>query len=107
MERRQITPNIFTISGVLSSTECQQLIDFAEAREFDAATINAWDGPRLDTEVRNNDRFIVDDPALAERVWNRVEAFVPRMLLGRQVRGLNERFPVLPLRPWPEVLLAR
>jgi hypothetical protein len=92
MERRQITPNIFTISGVLSSTECQQLIDFAEAREFDAATINAWDGPRLDTEVRNNDRFIVDDPALAERVWNRVEAFVPRMLLGRQVRGLNERF---------------
>ena len=92
MERRQLTQNIFTISDVLSSTECQQLIDFAEARGFDAATINAWDGPRLDREVRNNDRVIVDDLTLAEQVWNRVRAFVPRMLLGRQVRGLNERF---------------
>jgi hypothetical protein len=46
----------------------------------------------LDREVRNNDRVIVDDVTLAERVWNRVDAFVPRMLLGRQVRGLNERF---------------
>ena len=92
MERRQITPNIFVISEVLSSTECQQLISFAEAQGFNAATINAWDGPRLDTEVRNNDRVIVDDPNLAERVWNRVGPFVPRMLLGRQVRGLNERF---------------
>lgn len=51
MERRQVTPSIFTLSEVLSSTECQQMIDFAEAQGFDAATINAWDGPRLDTEV--------------------------------------------------------
>jgi hypothetical protein len=92
MERRQLTQNIFTISDVLSSTECQQLIDFTEAEGFDAATINAWDGPRLDREVRNNDRVIVDDLTLAEQVWNRVKAFVPGMLLGRQARGLNERF---------------
>lgn len=63
------------------------MINSAEAQGFDAATINAWDGPRLDAEVRNNDRVIVDDPMLAERIWNRVEAFVPRKLLGRQVRG--------------------
>lgn len=92
MERQELTPNIFTISGVLSSTECQQLVAFAEAQGFDAATINAWDGPRLDKDARSNDRVIADDLALAMQVWNRVKAFVPRMLLGRQVRGLNERF---------------
>jgi hypothetical protein len=92
MERRQVTPSIFTISAVLSSTECQQMINFADAQGFDTATINAWDGPRLDTEVRNNDRVIVDDPSLADRIWSRIETFVPSMLLGRQVRGLNERF---------------
>jgi hypothetical protein len=31
--------------------ECQQLIAFADARGFDAATINTWDGPRLDKEI--------------------------------------------------------
>ena len=92
MERQELTPNIFTISGVLSSTECEQLVALAEARGFDTATINAWDGPRFDREARNNDRVIADDLALARHVWNRVEAFVPKMLLGRQVRGLNERF---------------
>jgi hypothetical protein len=92
MERRQITPNIFVISEVLALADCQQLISHAESQGFDAATINAWDGPRLDTEVRNNDRVIVDDPSLAERLWNRVGPFMPKMLLGRQVRGLNERF---------------
>ena len=65
MQRQELTPNIFTISGVLSSTECEQLVAFAEARGFDAATINAWDGPRLDREARNNDRVIADDLTLA------------------------------------------
>jgi len=92
MERQVLTPHIFTISGVLTPAECQQLIASAEARRFDAATINTWGGPRLDKETRNNDRVIVDDFELAKRVWNRVGEFIPRMLLGRQVRGLNERF---------------
>ncbi len=92
MERHQLTQHIFTISDVLSSTECQQLIELSEAQGFDAATINAWDGPRLDREARNNDRVIVDDFTLAEKVWNRVRAFVPKILRGRQVLGLNERF---------------
>jgi hypothetical protein len=92
MEWRQVTPNIFTLSGALSSTECQEMINFSEAQGFEAATIIAPGGPRLDREVRNNDRVTVDDPNLAGRIWNRVEAFLPRMLLGRHARGLNERF---------------
>lgn len=42
--------------------------------------------------MRNNDRVIADDVGMAKRIWNRVEGFVPRILAGRQVLGLNERF---------------
>lgn len=92
MERRDLTPSIFTIGGVLTADECREMIAIANERGFDPATINAWDGPRLDKETRNNDRVIVDDLDLARRLWVRVHEFIPRMRAGRQVRGLNERF---------------
>jgi hypothetical protein len=92
MERQVLTPGIFTISDVLTPAECAQWIAFAEERGFDAATINTWGGPRLDKETRNNDRVIVDDVGLATQIWGRISDLVPRMLLGRQSRGLNERF---------------
>jgi 2-oxoglutarate-Fe(II)-dependent oxygenase superfamily protein len=92
MQRQDLTPSIFTLDGVLTADECREMIAFANARGFDPATINAWDGPRLDKEARNNDRVIVDDLDLARRLWARVHEFIPRMLAGRQVRGLNERF---------------
>jgi prolyl 4-hydroxylase len=92
MKRQDLTPSIFTISDVLTLVECMHLIAFADAQGFEVATINAWDGPRLDTETRSNDRVIVDDFDLAERIWKRIKEFVPPMRLGRQARGLNERF---------------
>ena len=92
MERQDLAPSIFTISGVLTADECQQMIAFAEERGFDAATINAFGVQRLDKDTRNNDRVIDDDFDFARRLWNRVEEFVPHMLAGRPVRGLNERF---------------
>lgn len=92
MQRQDLTSSIFTIDGVLTADECREMIAFANARGFDSATINAWDGPRLDKEARNNDRVIVDDLDLARRLWARVHEFIPRTRAGRQVRGLNERF---------------
>jgi hypothetical protein len=92
MERQDLTASIFTIGGVLTAEECREMIAFANERGFDPATINAWDGPRLDKEARNNDRVITDNLDLARRLWSRVHEFIPRMRSGRQVRGLNERF---------------
>ena len=92
MERQFITPSIFTISEVLNEQECREMIELASAQGFATATINTWSGPRIDKEARNNDRVIIDDFALAERLWQRVAAFVPSMRAGRQVIGLNERF---------------
>jgi prolyl 4-hydroxylase len=92
MKRQDLTPGIFTITDVLTAAECTHLIAFADAQGFDVATINAWDGPRLDLETRNNGRVIADDFDLAKRLWKRVAELVPSMRLGRQARGLNERF---------------
>ncbi len=92
MTRRDVHPGIFTIDSVLSSAECSEVILRANKSGFDAATINAWDGPRIDKDTRNNDRLIVDDFDLARHLWRKVDSFIPRMLSGRQVRGLNERF---------------
>lgn len=99
MERHDLTSGIFTISDVLTAEECRAMIAFAEASGFDAATINTSGGPRLDTRTRDNDRVIADDADLARRLWARVEAYVPRMRAGRQVRGLNERFRFYRYRP--------
>jgi prolyl 4-hydroxylase len=92
MKRQELAPSIFTIRDVLTADECQQMIAFAEQRGFDAATINALGVQRLDKDTRNNDRVIDDDFELAKRLWSRVEKFMPRLLSGRPVRGLNERF---------------
>lgn len=92
MKRQELAPSIFTIRGVLTADECQQLIAFAEGRGFDPATINAFGVQRRDEETRNNDRVIDDDFDLARRLWSRVEVFMPHILAGRPVRGLNERF---------------
>lgn len=91
MRRKVFTASIFTISNVLTADECREQIAFAERRGFDVATIEARDGPRVDREMRNNDRVIVDDIERAEGLWRRVAKFMPRSRYGRQVRGLNER----------------
>jgi hypothetical protein len=90
--RTDLADKLFTIDAVLSHAECRAMVERAEAVGFDIATINAWEGPRVDTTVRNNDRVILDDVALASELWGRVRERIPPLRGGRQVRGLNERF---------------
>ena len=91
MRLKVLTESIFTISNVLTADECREQIAFAERRGFEVATIEGREGPRLDREMRNNDRVIVDDIERADGLWRRVAEFVPRSRYGRQVLGLNER----------------
>jgi predicted 2-oxoglutarate/Fe(II)-dependent dioxygenase YbiX len=92
MERRELDTGVYTIDDVLSPAECEQIIRRAENIGFEAAALNTVDGPRVDPGVRNNDRVILDDAALARELWSRVAQHVPPVWAGRQARGLNERF---------------
>src|SRR4051812_11103555 len=89
-----ITPlaeNLFTISDVLSRKECEELIERGEGIGFEAATVAVSSGPRLMSNVRNNDRATFDDPNLANLLWERIEKDVPEEIDGSIAVGLNER----------------
>ena len=90
MERQDLAEGIFTISDVLTADECRQLIAQAEERGFKIATINAFGGARVDPEARNNDRNMHEDVELTSQIWARVQQFIPPMLDGLPVVGLNE-----------------
>jgi predicted 2-oxoglutarate/Fe(II)-dependent dioxygenase YbiX len=86
-------PELFTLAGALTPDECAALIRQAEALGFTEAPITI--GPnrfRMAPEIRNNTRVILDDEALARRLWGRVAAQIPARLEGMEAVGLNERF---------------
>jgi hypothetical protein len=92
MKRQSVREGVFTVAGVLSSDECIHLVALAERHGFEIATINTRHGAEVDQDVRNNERVILDDQALANRLWLRIRSAVPSLLAGRQARGVNERF---------------
>ena len=87
-----IMAGVYTIPEVLTPGECNDYIAETEAGGYDAAPIIAVHGPELMPELRNNSRYIVDDPERAARLWAKVSASVPPMFRGCQAVGLNERF---------------
>jgi prolyl 4-hydroxylase len=89
--KTHIAENLFTVAGLLTPAECQQLIDRGEEMGFEAASVATAGGPRMMANVRNNDRVTFEDPALAEWLWERAEPHVPPTLEGAVVTGLNER----------------
>jgi predicted 2-oxoglutarate/Fe(II)-dependent dioxygenase YbiX len=84
---------LFVIRGFLSSAECEHHIGRSEAEGYGDAPINTSLGPQVDKTMRNNDRVILDNPALAAALWDRLRPFVPaKRGTGWHAAGLNERF---------------
>ena len=83
--------DVFTVRGFLTPDECAAQIARAEAAGFGDAPISTFAGPVVDKEVRNNDRVVVDDPALAADLWDRLRPFVPPARGSWLAAGLNER----------------
>jgi hypothetical protein len=83
---------IFAIRDFLSPGECVAHMDRAEDLGFDIAPISAAGGFVVARDVRDNDRVMVDDHALAAELWERARPFMPGPLFGWEPVGLNERF---------------
>ena len=92
MQSNIIIPDrLLTVDGFFSPDECAQHIRRSEGEGYEAATISTRGGAVMNTAIRNNDRLIVDDPQLAQTLWQRIQPFVPSPLFERQAIGLNER----------------
>lgn len=71
------------LDNVLTPAECAALIGAAEATTngvWEKALINVGNGKqRAAPEARNSDRIIWDDADMVERLWRRVEPWVPEL----------------------------
>lgn len=92
MRYTEVSRGIFTLEHFLEPSECEALVQRAEAQGFEAAPIITASGASLRADTRNNDRCVFDDFSLAERLWQRARGSIPTVLSGRQALGLNERF---------------
>jgi len=91
-EYEWISDEIFTVSGFLSTAECDANIVSSESRGFGDAPIETSFGPVMMKDVRNNSRVMVDDPNLAQLVWERARLYVPNTIAAHRAVGVNERF---------------
>jgi hypothetical protein len=85
-------PLVFTVDDVLTGDECAQVIDRIESLGPTVAPITTARGFVMRPDIRNNTRVIFDDAGFAQRLFERVEAQLPRPLCGMQPVGANERF---------------
>ncbi|WP_435016410.1 prolyl hydroxylase family protein [Tundrisphaera sp. TA3] len=87
-----LAENVFTVSGLLTPGECRDLIDRGEGLGFRKASVRTASGPRMRTDLRDNDRVAFADPTLSAALWDRCRPFVPPELEGGSAVGLDEDF---------------
>lgn len=84
-------PLHWTVSDVLTTAECADLIVRIDSSEPELATINAPGGVVRDPSRRNNTRVMFDDVELAGMLYQRVASHIPEVLCGMRRVGANER----------------
>lgn len=89
----------FTLDQVLSSVECDRLVQAAEAVGFGVAGLGRAGEQTAAAELRDSARLIVDDPLLAQQIYQRIRPYLPTVWQGRRILGLNEQLKFLRYHP--------
>jgi hypothetical protein len=87
-----LTEEVVVVAEFHSPAECADYIALSESLGYEDALLTSPSGPVRRTDIRNNERVIVDDPDLAAKLWERAEDLVPAEMEGLRAAGLNERF---------------
>jgi hypothetical protein len=102
------------LEDVLTSTECQAIIERTEATGFAPALLNVGGGKEIYApDTRNSDRVIIDDGLFAGRLFDRIKQGLPwtQVMLGDRAKfvatGLNERMRVLRYGPGNDFKMHR
>ena len=90
LEAEFVDPDVFTVSGVLTVDECRTSVELAESIGFAAASARTLSGPKMMTNIRNNDRVNLDDTELANLMWSRIASVLP-VLDTQRPRGVDHR----------------
>jgi hypothetical protein len=98
--KHPIVPNLRLIRDVLSPEECTAIISAGETIEFIPDAPIRPQGE--DTSVLAHNFYWIIDQAFHDKLWSRVKAFVPEVVSGKQVRGINRRFRVYRYVPGAE-----
>ena len=94
MEKIELHPDIFLIEDFLTETECNQYIALAQDKVFEEAKINVFGRQRMNKGIRNNDRLMIFDTAIAEELFNKSVDFLPQEHNGYQILNFNEMLRV-------------
>ena len=101
--RRPVREHVWTVDDFWSAAECAAMIARAESIGFDEAPITTAMGAVMRKDVRNNERAMFEDHALASALFAKARAHAPATLRERHAPpdapawravGLNERFRV-------------
>lgn len=96
----QTTRMAFVLHNVLSPQECEEYIKSTEEKGYETALVNIGGGrQQMMTDVRNSDRCIIDSVDDANKIWQRINPFVPAQWKKHAVIGLNERLRFLRYDP--------
>ncbi|EGG20192.1 hypothetical protein DFA_07312 [Cavenderia fasciculata] len=90
----------FTVDDVFTKEECDEWIALTEKTGYEQAMVNVGNGRQvLMTDVRNNDRCIIDSDDMANKIYKRIEHLIPDEINGRHKISLNERLRFLRYTP--------
>ena len=96
LRRAKVRPSekvAFTLDQVFTPNECSSLIAASESLPggFKPAGIGASGKQEVTRHLRDSDRLISLDPALAAIILNRIAVHLPVIFRGRRLIGLNEQ----------------
>jgi len=86
------TEDALIVVVLIDETECSSLILRSERIGYTDSMIISDGKQIVAKEIRNNKRVLLDDFELADKFWSKVSNYVPEVLDGCSVVGLNERF---------------
>ena len=84
--------DLFVVRDFLSPDECAHYTARSESAGYGDAPITTSTGFVVRKDIRNNDRVILDDPQLADAMWERLRPFFPERVQFWVPVGLNERW---------------
>lgn len=89
-EEQWLNDSVFVVENLITIDECERLIRISEDAGYEDATVSTPQGTAFRTDVRNNQRAMLNDHELANQLWKAAEPFIPAEINERTPVGANE-----------------